>query len=158
MALYFQKYKLNIKWTHIHTHTGCFIYAGYLSNTSALRFSRRRFWRKPWSWMLHRVALVRIDISEERNASMIGLTRIFEPGRTSAVISNWSTLPHLVTVHVSSLATWENKWDSSIKQNTTQEYELDKGYLGRTSIMYILLFKLKYILWFRHLNILFIPT
>jgi hypothetical protein len=41
---------------------------------------------------LHRVALVRIDVSEERSASIIKVTRIGELGTTLTVTSNRSTL------------------------------------------------------------------
>jgi hypothetical protein len=44
------------------------------------------------SGMLHRVALVRTDVSEERNASYIRVTRIGELGTTLAVTSNRRTL------------------------------------------------------------------
>jgi hypothetical protein len=43
--------------------------------------------------MLRHVALVTIDVSEERIASIIRVTRIGELG-TLAVISNWSTQSH----------------------------------------------------------------
>jgi hypothetical protein len=43
------------------------------------------------SGMLHRVALVRTDVSEELSASIIGVTRIGELG-TLAVTSNRRTL------------------------------------------------------------------
>jgi hypothetical protein len=42
--------------------------------------------------MLHRVALVRTDVSEERNASIIRVTKIGELGTTIAVTSNRRTL------------------------------------------------------------------
>jgi hypothetical protein len=42
--------------------------------------------------MLHRVALVRTDVSEERIASMISVKRIYEVGKTLAVTSNRNTL------------------------------------------------------------------
>jgi hypothetical protein len=42
------------------------------------------------SWMLRRVALVRADVSEERIASFIGVTRIGELG-TLALTSNRRT-------------------------------------------------------------------
>jgi hypothetical protein len=42
--------------------------------------------------MLHRVALVRTDVSEELSASFIRVTRIGELGTTLAVTSNRSTL------------------------------------------------------------------
>jgi hypothetical protein len=44
------------------------------------------------SGMLRRVALVRTDVSEERSASFIGVTRIGELGTTLAVASNRRTL------------------------------------------------------------------
>jgi hypothetical protein len=40
------------------------------------------------SGMLHRVALVRTDVSEEPGASIIRVTRIGELGTTQAVTSN----------------------------------------------------------------------
>jgi hypothetical protein len=45
--------------------------------------------------MLHRVALVRTDVSEELSVSIIRVTRIDEPG-TLAVTSNRRTLHALV--------------------------------------------------------------
>jgi hypothetical protein len=44
------------------------------------------------SGMLHRVALVRTDVSEELSASFIRVTRIGELGTTLAVTSNRRTL------------------------------------------------------------------
>jgi hypothetical protein len=44
------------------------------------------------SGMLRRVALVRIDVSDERSASVIRVTRIGELGTTLALISNRRTL------------------------------------------------------------------
>jgi hypothetical protein len=44
------------------------------------------------SWMLHRVTLVRTDVSEERSASFIRVTRIGELGTKLAVASNRLTL------------------------------------------------------------------
>jgi hypothetical protein len=44
------------------------------------------------SGMLHRVALVRTEVSEECVASIISVTRISELGTTLAVSSNLSTL------------------------------------------------------------------
>jgi hypothetical protein len=46
----------------------------------------------PSSGMLHYVALVRTDISEERITSIIRLTRMGELGITLAVIGNKSML------------------------------------------------------------------
>jgi hypothetical protein len=40
------------------------------------------------SWMLRRVALVRTNVSEERIASIIKVTRISEVGTTLAIASN----------------------------------------------------------------------
>jgi hypothetical protein len=48
--------------------------------------------RMPSSGMLRRVALVRTDVSEELNASIIRVTRIGEVGTTLAVTSNRRTL------------------------------------------------------------------
>jgi hypothetical protein len=51
--------------------------------------------------MLCRVALVRTDVSEERSASIIRVTRIGELETTLAVTSNWYTLRRLlVTANV----------------------------------------------------------
>jgi hypothetical protein len=44
------------------------------------------------SGMLHRVALVRTDVSEEPSASFIRVTRIGELGTTQAAMSNQRTL------------------------------------------------------------------
>jgi hypothetical protein len=44
------------------------------------------------SGMLHRVAVLRTDVSEEPNASFIRVTRIGELGTTLAVTSNRRTL------------------------------------------------------------------
>jgi hypothetical protein len=46
----------------------------------------------PSSGMLHRVSLVRIDVSEERIASITRITRIGELGTTLAVTSNRSSV------------------------------------------------------------------
>jgi hypothetical protein len=45
----------------------------------------------PSSGMLRRVSLVRTDVSEERSAFIIRVTRIDEVGTTLAVISNRRT-------------------------------------------------------------------
>jgi hypothetical protein len=49
-------------------------------------------WRMASSGMLRRVALVRIDVSEELSASFIRVTRIGELGTTPALTSNRRTL------------------------------------------------------------------
>jgi hypothetical protein len=46
----------------------------------------------PSSGILHRVALVRTDVSEELSASMIRVTRISEVRKMLALISNRRTL------------------------------------------------------------------
>jgi hypothetical protein len=53
------------------------------------------------SGMLHRVALVRTDVSEDLSASFIRVTRICELGSTLAATSNrWSMRQLLVTASV----------------------------------------------------------
>jgi hypothetical protein len=62
------------------------------------------------SGMLHRVALVRTDVSEELSPSIIGVTRIGELGTTLAVTSNRRTLqssPILVTLIMEALRSYE---------------------------------------------------
>jgi hypothetical protein len=54
----------------------------------------------PSSGMLRRVALVRIDVSEELSASTIRVIRIGELGTTLAVTSNRSVRRLLVTANV----------------------------------------------------------
>jgi hypothetical protein len=48
--------------------------------------------------MLHRVALVRFDVCEERIASIIRVTRISELGTTLAVASRRSTLRNVLEI------------------------------------------------------------
>jgi hypothetical protein len=48
----------------------------------------------PSSGMLHRVALVRTDVSEEPSTSIFRMTRIGELGTTLAVTSNRLQGPH----------------------------------------------------------------
>jgi hypothetical protein len=50
--------------------------------------------------MLHSVALIRTDVSEERSASFIRVTRIGELGTTLAVSSNRCTLRRNTRVSV----------------------------------------------------------
>jgi hypothetical protein len=50
------------------------------------------FLKRSFPGMLRRVALVKIDISEERIASIFRVKWITELGTTSAVNSNWNTL------------------------------------------------------------------
>jgi hypothetical protein len=59
------------------------------------------------SGMLRRVAVVRPDVSEERSASLIRMTRIGELGTTLAVTSNRRSVRRLlVTVTPQSLIQW----------------------------------------------------
>jgi hypothetical protein len=53
-----------------------------------LRFSRRWLWRMVSSGMLHRVAVLRTDVSEELSGSFVRATRIGELGTTLAVTSD----------------------------------------------------------------------
>jgi hypothetical protein len=62
-------------------------------NTSyELRFSWQWLWRMSSSEVLHRVALVRTDVSEGRSTSIIRVTRIDELEMALAVTSNQRTL------------------------------------------------------------------
>jgi hypothetical protein len=61
----------------------------------------------PFSGMIRGVALVRTDVSEERSASIIRVTRIGEPGTTLArsvlrllVTANVPTSPIIVTLMI----------------------------------------------------------
>jgi hypothetical protein len=76
------------------------------------------------SGMLHHVALVRTDVSEELSASIIRLTRISEIGTTLAVTSNRRTLvmvnvpssPILVTLMMEAL----NSCETSVLTRATR--------------------------------------
>jgi hypothetical protein len=68
-----------------------------LGTTVALTSNRRTLqrntkWRIVSSGMLWRVALVRTDVSEERSASFVRVTKIGEVGTTLALTSNRRTL------------------------------------------------------------------
>jgi hypothetical protein len=83
-----------------------------------------------FSGMLLRVALVRTDVSEELNASIIRITRIGELGTTLAITSNRRTLrsrslvaasvvptsPILVTLMMEALSSY----DTSVLTRTTR--------------------------------------
>jgi hypothetical protein len=81
------------------------------------------------SGMLRRVALGRIDFSEELSASIIRVTRIGELGTTLVITSNRLTLrflqePHGVTSHktqffiVTAVKTSNLLWTLSIARNS----------------------------------------
>jgi hypothetical protein len=59
------------------------------------------------SGMLHRVALVRTDVSEELSASIIRVTRICEIGTTIAVTSNRRSVLHYISCLFSFMALCE---------------------------------------------------
>jgi hypothetical protein len=67
-----------------------------------LRFPRRWLLRMPSSGVLRRMALVRTDVSEERSAFIIRVTRIGELGTTIAVTYNRRTLRRNTNI----LVTW----------------------------------------------------
>jgi hypothetical protein len=77
----------------------------------------------PSSGTLFRMDLVITDVSEERIASIIRVTRIGELGTTLAVTSNWSTLPILVNLVMEALPSTETRFlqesHSVTSQNTT---------------------------------------
>jgi hypothetical protein len=62
------------------------------------------------SWMLQRLAFVRIDFSEERSSSIIRVTRIGELGTTLAVTNNRRTLrrdiAHIISSQRPSVASY----------------------------------------------------
>jgi hypothetical protein len=68
--------------------------------------------------MLRRVALVRTDVLEEINASMIRMTRIGELGTTLAITSN---LPTLGRNTVITRATWRNIPEDAILHSNRRE-------------------------------------
>jgi hypothetical protein len=53
--------------------------------------------KNPVFWDVMRVALVRTNVSEERSASIIRVSRIDDLGTTIAIASNRRTLRHGVT-------------------------------------------------------------
>jgi demethoxyubiquinone hydroxylase (CLK1/Coq7/Cat5 family) len=71
------------------------------------------------SEMLRRVALVRTDVSEELNASIIRVTRIGELGATLAVTSNRRTLQRHTSYSETSVltrTTWRNIPEGAISR------------------------------------------
>jgi hypothetical protein len=85
-----------------------------------LRFSRRWLWRMTSSRMLRHVILVRTDVSEERFASIIRVTRIDELGTTLAVASNRRTLRR------------NTKWERKLVWNTRLRMQRGVGVAGRS--------------------------
>jgi hypothetical protein len=71
---------------HLITSIGSCYY--YFKHT----FENLFLWRMGSSGMLHLMALVRTDVSEELSTSFIRVTRISELGTTLAVTSNRRTL------------------------------------------------------------------
>jgi hypothetical protein len=65
------------------------------------------------SGLIHRVALVRTDVSEELSASIMRMTRIGELGTTLAVSSNRHTLrkPHGVASQKTVIFCTEARWN-----------------------------------------------
>jgi hypothetical protein len=63
-----------------------------MSYSNVHNIETERVLRMVSSGMLHRVALVKTDVSEEPSSSVIRVTRIGEPGTTLAVTSNRRTL------------------------------------------------------------------
>jgi hypothetical protein len=77
--------------------------------------------RISYSGMLRRVALVRTDVSEERNAYFIRVTRIGELGITLAVTSNRHTLRCSSETSVLTRATWRNIPEDAILHSHRRE-------------------------------------
>jgi hypothetical protein len=80
-------------------------------------------WRMASSGILHHVALVRTDISEEISASFIRVTRIGELGTTLAVTSNRRTLYFFAVCETSvhTRATQRNIPEDTILQGHRRE-------------------------------------
>jgi hypothetical protein len=73
------------------------------------------------SGMLHRVALVRTDVSEELRASFIRVTRIGELGTMLAVTSNRCTLRRNTETSILTRATWRNISEDTILHSHCRE-------------------------------------
>jgi hypothetical protein len=72
--------------------------------------------------MLHHVALVSTDVSEELGASFITVTRIGELGTTLAVTSNRSTLRCIVVPSSTELACYTVAHTSTIFGVVTEDF------------------------------------
>jgi hypothetical protein len=77
----------------------CWVYVP-MNDLWNLRFSRGWPRRMPFSEMWRCVAFVRSNVSKERVAANIRVTRIGEPGTMLRVTSNWSTLQNVFQLPV----------------------------------------------------------
>jgi hypothetical protein len=85
----------------------------YILENTIFRKQRLRLWRMASSGMLRRVALVRIDVSEELSASFIRVPRDCELGTTLAVTSNRRMLISLSDGH-------QGRWHSVLYYSRSQ--------------------------------------
>jgi hypothetical protein len=96
----------------------------------------RQFLRKASSGMLRRVALVRIDVTEELSASFIRVTRIGEIGTTLAVTSNRSKLQRNIDWQRATLMMEAIPFsESSVHRRATRRNSLEDGLLKRIMIL-----------------------
>jgi hypothetical protein len=73
-----------------------------------------------FSWMLHRVALVRTEVSEEFSASFIRVARIGELGTTLAVTSNRRMLRRNTWIFVTLMQEALNSSETSVITRATR--------------------------------------
>jgi hypothetical protein len=86
---------VGVRWQTRPSHETFFSHCIQCLKTRLLQYCHKimcTLWRMAFSGTLHRVALVRTDVSEEFSASFIRVTRIGELGTTLAVTSN----PHML--------------------------------------------------------------
>jgi hypothetical protein len=74
------------------------------------------------SGMLHRVALIRTDVSEELSASLIRVTRICEIGTTLGLTSNRRSVVHSTPILVILMTEALRSSETSVLTRPTRRY------------------------------------